>query len=218
MFKPNWMKPFFSVIISTYNRAEMLQRALDSLLKQTEESWEAIIIDDGSEDNTSEIVIPYLKNSKIRYYYQENQGVAAAKNWGIQLAEGKFITFLDSDDDYATEHLFTRKKILTENPEINFLHGGVEILGNPYVPDRENPEKRIHLSDCIIGGTFVIKREILLSLNGFKKMPLATDADLFDRAQKKEGIRFFKTSIPSYHYNRTHQNSITKNIEKNFPI
>src|SRR5699024_11152760 len=98
-------QPFFSVIICTYNRAKIITRALDSLIKQKDSDWEAIIIDDGSMDNTKEIIQPYLKKSPIRYFKKEHSGLAHSRNAGIQLTKGKYITCLDTDDEYAPEHL-----------------------------------------------------------------------------------------------------------------
>src|SRR5699024_6112649 len=89
--------PFFSVIVCTYNRSDIIERALHSLIKQKDSDWEAIIIDDGSMDNTKEVIQPYLKKSPIRYFKKEHSGLAHSRNAGIQLTKGKYITFLDTD-------------------------------------------------------------------------------------------------------------------------
>lgn len=202
----------FSIIITTYNRVALLKRALDSLVVQTETDWEAIIIDDGSTDGTYDQIKPYLDiYPKIRYIKQSNQGTVSAKNAGIVSARGTFITFLDSDDEYASNHLETRKLILEQNPKLEFLYGGVKVLGSQYVPDRHDHSKRIHLSDCVVGGTFFIKRELALALEGFKPFPVGTDADLFERISKTETI-LFKTDLPTYIYHRESEDSITHNL------
>lgn len=207
-------EPFFSVIITTYNRATLLKRALDSLIIQTEKDWEAIIVDDGSIDNTTALIKPYLKNSsKLKYVYQKNAGYAMAKNTGIFLSKGKFVTFLDSDDEYSPTHLEERKVILKNNPGIEFLHGGVKVIGSQYVPDRFNENKMISLEECAIGGTFFIKREIAVSLHGFMNTPMGSDGDFFERISKK-GIISMKTDIPTYIYHRESADSITNNVMK----
>lgn len=204
--------PFFSVIITTYNRATLLKRSLDSLIAQTETDWEAIIIDDGSTDNTAFMMLPYLKpGSKIRYFQQKNVGYSQSKNKGIFSSKGIFVTFLDSDDEYDPIHLETRKNILINNPNTGFLHGGVKIIGNEYVPDRFNYNKMIHLSDCAIGGTFFIKRQLVISLRGFINADLGSDADLLERL-KNAGISVMKTNLPTYVYHRENPNSITNNL------
>jgi glycosyltransferase involved in cell wall biosynthesis len=204
--------PFFSVIITTYNRSTLLKRALNSLIAQTETDWEAIIVDDGSTDDTASLIKPYMENdSRIKYVYQKNAGYAMAKNTGIFLSKGKFITFLDSDDEYALTHLEKRKVILMNNPKIEFLHGGIKVIGSQYVPDRFDLNKVVHLSDCEIGGTFFIKREIAVSFNGFKKMPLGSDGDFFERISEA-GVNIMKTQIPTYVYHRENADSITNNL------
>lgn len=96
--------PFFSIILPTYNRAHFLPKAIESVLKQTLEDWELIIVDDGSTDNTKEVVAKY-NDSRIRYFFQENQERSAARNNGIDQAQGEYICFLDSDDFYLPEKL-----------------------------------------------------------------------------------------------------------------
>ena len=204
--------PFFSVIITTYNRATLLKRALDSLIAQTETDWEAIIVDDGSVDDTAFAVLPYLgKGSKITYFKQKNAGYSSSKNTGIFLSKGKFVTFLDSDDEYDPTHLETRKAILVNHPEIQFLHSGVKVIGSQYVPDRFDINKMVLLSNCEIGGTFFIKRELAVSFNGFKEMPLGSDGDFFERIHKA-GVNIMKTQVPTYIYHRETGDSITNNF------
>lgn len=204
--------PFFSVTITTYNRSALVKRALDSLIAQTETDWEAIIVDDGSTDDTTSLIKPYLENdSKIKYVFQKNAGYAMSKNTGIFLAKGKFVTFLDSDDEYMPMHLEARKVILVNHPEVQFLHGGVKIIGSQYVPDRFDVNKMVILSDCEIGGTFFIKKEVAISFNGFKEMPLGSDGDFFERIHKA-GMNIMKTQIPTYIYHRETADSITNNL------
>ncbi len=132
--------PFFSVITCTYNRAGLLPRAIDSLLGQDETDWELIIVDDGSTDNTKSIASQYAEELPgIKYLCQEHCGLPSARNYGVKSAKGKFITFLDSDDEYKPNHLSIRKKILTDNPEIDIIHSNASIIGESYVPDKDNP-------------------------------------------------------------------------------
>lgn len=204
--------PFFSVIITAYNRSALLVRALDSLMSQTENDWEAIIIDDGSTDDTSIRVAPFLKSGKaINYIRQQSQGATGAKNSGIQLSKGKYITFLDSDDQYLPSHLESRKKILLPHPEVEFLYGGLKVIGSEYVPDRFDYGKMVHLDDCSVGGTFFIKRQVVFLLNGFADIPLGSDADFFDRINEA-GIASMKAEDPTYIYHRENANSITNNL------
>lgn len=98
----NELKPTITVIIPCYNAETTIERTLDSLSKQTYRSFELLIINDGSKDNSNKIIESYLKNSNLNYRYidQKNAGVSVARNVGLANARGRFITFLDADDIY----------------------------------------------------------------------------------------------------------------------
>lgn len=89
-------KPLISVIIPVYNGASYLRKAIESILNQSYPSIEIIVVDDGSTDNSSEILRSFVP--EIQYYYQKNAGVGAARNFGVRVAKGDFISFLDQDD------------------------------------------------------------------------------------------------------------------------
>jgi glycosyltransferase involved in cell wall biosynthesis len=104
------MTPHVSVIIATYNRAHLLKTAIDSVLEQDYSDYEVIVADDGSSDNTAELVGSYLQNGgsgvdRIRYFYQHNQGKSVALNNAVLQAKGEWIAFLDSDDYWLPEKL-----------------------------------------------------------------------------------------------------------------
>ena len=96
------MNPFFSVIIPTYNRAHMLERAIKSVLAQTYKNFELIVVDDGSTDETKELLSKY---KDIHYYKIDNSGVSFARNFGVSKSKGKYLCFLDSDDEWLNEKL-----------------------------------------------------------------------------------------------------------------
>ena len=204
--------PYFSVIIATYNRAHLIRRALDSLIAQTEKNWEAVIVDDESSDGTDRIITSYLKKyPAIRYISKQHNGEAMAKNAGIWATTGRYITFLDSDDEYMPDHLKIRRQILLGNPEVRLLYGGATIIGSQYVPDRFNQEKLINLKDCVIGGTLFLERNMVVDLGGFKKIYLGTDSDLFDRA-KRAGFTMMEVTQPTYIYHHETDDSITNRL------
>jgi len=206
------LQPFFSVIIATYNREELVIRALRSLVSQTETDWEALVIDDGSTDNTFARIRPFLnKYCSLKYIRQIHKGMVSAKNTGIRNSEGQFITFLDSDDEFHPLHLESRKAIIESNEEIKFLYGRVKVIGNPYVPDRFDTTKLIHLDQCVVGGNFFIERNLALELKGFNNLPLGADADLFDRV-KTLGIHMMEVMLPTYIYHRETRDSITNRL------
>jgi glycosyltransferase involved in cell wall biosynthesis len=205
--------PFFSVIVTCFNRAHILERALKSLTDQDLQDWECIIVNDGSTDDTDSIVQNWINSDdRFRYLKHSHRGQAMTKNAGIIASSGLFITFLDSDDEYKTDHLSMRKTMLEEYPHVEFLHGGVSIIGDPYVPDMNNPEQLIHLSECIIGGTFVFSASAIHGLNGFDNISYGDDTKLYQKAEKA-GLSIAKTDYPSYVYYRDMPDSLC-NIKK----
>lgn len=99
-------QPKVSIVVATYNRCEKLKEAIQSVLSQSFSNWELIVVDDGSEDETPQLLSHYSsKDSRIRFKRQDNQGVAAARNEGIRLATSEFISFLDDDDLWLPEKL-----------------------------------------------------------------------------------------------------------------
>lgn len=203
--------PFFSVIMCTFNRNHLISRALDSLLLQVEKDWECIIVDDGSIDETFHTVKKYVdKYSNVKYIYHSNKGTGLSRNAGILAASGMFITFLDSDDEYHPDHLSIRKTILEEYTNLDLLHGGVDIIGNPYVTDKDDYTKQIHLSECVIGGTFVIPRYKLHQIGGFSNLRYADDADLYQKAVDASW-NIAKVDYPTYIYHRDSPDSLCSN-------
>jgi len=114
------MLPIVSVILPTYNREKTLPRAIDSVLKQTFQSWELLIWDDGSTDNTHEVVSGY-SDSRIKYFFSENRGVTYARNRAIAVAHGKYQAFLDSDDEWLPEKMADQVEVLDAYPAVDIL-------------------------------------------------------------------------------------------------
>lgn len=96
--------PFFSIVIPTYNRKDRVVKAVDSVLNQTFTNFELIVVDDGSNDNTQEAIAD-IKDTRVKYIYQENMGAPVARNTGIDAAKGDYISFLDSDDVFLPHKL-----------------------------------------------------------------------------------------------------------------
>ncbi len=105
----------FSIIIPTYNRANFIQIAIKSVLAQSYQEFEIIIVDDGSTDNTIEVVNAFA-DPRIQYYYTENSERSAARNLGIQKCGGEYVCFLDSDDAFKPNHLMSLKDAIQSDP------------------------------------------------------------------------------------------------------
>ncbi len=124
--------PEIAVIIPTYNRAQMLARALRSVLAQTESDWECVIIDDGSTDDTSAVVESFAE-PRFRLLAQANQGPAAARNKGIRAAQARLITFLDSDDQMLPEKLALHRAAFHADDQLGLVASGwkeIDAQGN----------------------------------------------------------------------------------------
>lgn len=115
--------PTVSVIIPTYNRTRFISEAVESVLAQTYSDYEILVVDDGSIDNTKDVLLPY--QDKVIYIYQKNQGVSAARNTGIRNSKGKYIAFLDSDDMWLPEKLEKQVEILDKYPDISMVYSNI---------------------------------------------------------------------------------------------
>ncbi|MCF8239907.1 MAG: glycosyltransferase [Melioribacteraceae bacterium] len=204
--------PVVSVVMPTFNREWSLHRAIQSVIKQTFSEWELIIVDDGSTDSTFEMINQYINSfENIRYMKHSNRKPPLTHNAGIQASTGKYITFLGSDDEFKPEHLELRIKFLDENDSIDLLHGGVEIIGDPFVKDKNDLTKKIHLKDCTIGGTFFGRREVFFALGGFRNLKYSDDSDFYERASSR--FKILQVDKPTYIYHRDSPDSICDNIE-----
>ena len=161
--------PEISIVLCTYDREKYLDKCINSVINQTFTDWELLVVDDGSQDNTFEVVNPYVQKFKnIRYLKHQNKKQCYAKNAGIQASFGKIITFIDSDDTYKPNHLEPRLEYLKSNPEIDLLEGGVSMEEEIFVADYFQPGKTINLRECVMGATFFGKRKVFFGSSGFE--------------------------------------------------
>lgn len=123
--------PLVSIVIPTYNYATYLPKAVSSCLDQAHENIEIIVVDDGSTDGTREVVQEF--GNRVQYVYQHNSGVSAARNKGLELASGEFITFLDADDYLIENSIQTKLQILLEHEDIGI------VVSNSY-RQKESPD------------------------------------------------------------------------------
>jgi glycosyltransferase involved in cell wall biosynthesis len=114
--------PLVSVILPTYNRADTVRRAIESVRNQTLQDWELLVVDDGSTDDTAGLITArYAGEPRLKLIRQENQGVSAARNAGLRASSGKYLAFIDSDDEFLPHHLELESAFLESHPEENMV-------------------------------------------------------------------------------------------------
>ncbi|MBQ3453639.1 MAG: glycosyltransferase family 2 protein, partial [Thermoguttaceae bacterium] len=113
--------PFFSVVVPVYNVRQWVGRAIESILAQTFEDFELILIDDGSTDDSAEVIAQYT-DPRVKLIRQENRGQGGARNRGIEASTGKWITFLDPDDQWLPGFLEDYYRVISDHPGIDLCY------------------------------------------------------------------------------------------------
>lgn len=120
-----------SIIVPCYNQAQYLDEALQSVIEQTYQHWECIIVNDGSPDNTEEVASKWLdKDERFKYLYQENGGLSSARNFGITNAKGNFILPLDADDRISADYIELAINSFKEDPTLKLVYCKAEKFGD----------------------------------------------------------------------------------------
>jgi glycosyltransferase involved in cell wall biosynthesis len=193
------MNPFFTIVTPSFNRSNVLQNAIRSVLLQTYHDFELIIVDDGSTDNTREKVIAF-QDQRIQYIYQSNSGVCTARNTGIQASKGKYITFLDSDDvvesnwlqDFNHSILERETDLVFCDMLLKYPNGRTRLRRALYRYD----DHKSNENGMFMPGSFCIKADLLKRIGGFDpniKFGEFTDMDF--ALQKENCSRSFTGKV-----------------------
>ena len=179
-------KPTISVVIPTYNCSHFIKNAIYSVLSQTLLPLEVIIVDDGSTDNTCEMV--NIFGGLVKYVFQENQGISGARNTGIRLACGEWIALLDADDVWHRQKLEIQSAILESHPTIGLLATELYTMDMDGVPLSEPPPARVISfgletisllqlleQSCYAPSTVIFKKTLAESLGGFSTQLRASE-------------------------------------------
>lgn len=221
--------PQVSIIIPTYNRAHFIKQAVESALIQTYQDFELIVVDDGSTDDTKQVLADYA--GRLQYIYQPNQGRSAARNRGIELAQGEYIAFLDSDDLWLPNKLSRQVPALDTAPDnVALVHGYKQIVDEKLNPiplwetrlrryyalaekGQETYENYLH-SACIFTSTILIRKSALVAIGNYDTTLYALeDLDLYLRLLLKSYTFTFISEPPLIKY-RSHNNN-TDNLTSN---
>lgn len=178
--------PIVSVIIPAYNGDRFIAEAIQSVLMQTFTDWDLVIVDDGSTDQTGAIARQYAAqySNQIRYVTQENRGIAAARNRGVQETTGELVAFLDQDDVFLSTKLALQVAVLNERPHLGIVHSGwqtVDAQGQP-IANVEPWNESLTLDvpqwlewKPIFLGAMLFRRSLLESVGGFRTQWQQTD-------------------------------------------
>ncbi len=201
-----------SVIIPTYNRKKQCLRAIESALNQQDCQAEIIVIDDGSTDSTKDYLKPYT--DRIHYLRQNNQGASAARNAGLDAANGDYIAFLDADDYFTIEHLKDSIELLDNQPNIDFVFSNTvrgpspETQATTFLDGKELPGLGIYhkgmsieilskdtwlqiiKGNIIPPSTSVMRRQVLEKQRFNTGFPVANDTEFFSRVLQGKVIAF----------------------------
>lgn len=216
-------QPMITVITPTFNRERFIGEAIESVMKQTYDNLEHFIIDDGSEDNTKELVENYQKkDGRIHYFYQENQGQSAARNIGLKHARGDYICFLDSDNYWFLNKLEKSLTGFQKYPETDILYGDcVAVNEAGDVISRKGMKRHSgYIAPLLLRDNFVsmntsmVRKRCFEEMGGFEaKDRLSEDYELWLRFSSK--YRFYY--LPEYlAYYRVMENQISSDKKSRF--
>lgn len=201
--------PRFSVVIPLYNKAAYIQKTLDSVLAQEFTDFEVIVVDDGSTDNGGKI-IKSVKDSRINYFYQENQGVSKARNKAIELASGEYLALLDADDLWNTHHLKIIDQLIIEHPKQKVFATGIRIQDQYGTQEAKydliDPDKKVIdffknslAAPILSGSTTVFHNSIPQEIGYFdKNMSSSEDTDYWIRIGLKHLVVFNPSPTATY--------------------
>ena len=193
--------PKVTVIIPTYKHRDFVLATLDSVFAQTFTDYEVIVVNDGSPDDTADVLKPLAEAGRIHYIEQANQGQAAARNRGLAEARGEFVAFLDDDDLWPPDKLQWQVETLTTVPDAVLVYGCNKSIGigaGKVFPDYEAPSglvRAFFLRQNCIGspGQTLIRASALASIDGFDRLIWgADDYDLWFRLAKVTRIELWQ--------------------------
>ena len=213
------MKPLVSVIIPNYNYDSFLREAVDSVLSQTYERVEVVVVDDGSTDSSRDVIESY--GGRIKGVFQSNRGVSAARNHGVSVSSGQLVAFLDADDAWMPEKLERQVEALVASEGFDAVHVGVEEVDasgahmtfalDGLSGEVANELLRLERSVILGGGSGILTtREAFDAVGGFdEQLSTSADWDFFYRIAKRGKVAFVEEPLLRY---RRHGSNMHGNI------
>lgn len=219
--------PFFSIIIPLYNKENFLKATLESVFEQTFSDYEIIVVNDGSTDNSLE-VLKSIKHKKIEIYNQKNQGVSAARNLGIEKSTSDYCCFLDSDDIWKPNHLESLHELIQNFPQADFFctRYQTEIGKNKFIKNTFDFDdsfqglitdffKSSLISRIATSSSTCISRKIYTEIGGFNiNINSGEDLDYWIRIALKYKVAISNQTTLNYNFRIENQGLSKTNIER----
>ena len=212
------MNPVVSIITPAFNAEEYITEAIESIINQTFKAWELLVIDDGSKDRTAQIVRSF-SDERIILIQQKNAGVSSARNRGLELVKGKYITFLDADDILPLQSLESRVAYLEAYPEIDLVDGKISVRDADMQKEirRYEPYYNGLLLDRLIlldsrvffNVCYLFKKEILGDTCFKEKMTHAEDLLFYIELSNKHHVQYGFVNEDIYWYRSGHTSAMT---------
>ena len=206
----------FSIVIPAYNREKTVGRAIQSILDQTYENTEIIVVDDGSKDRTRECVDPFLSDNRVTYLHQENGGAQRARNNGLHHSKGEYIIFLDSDDALEQACLEKVVGVFQQDPEIGavyFLAKGDDGTFRPRVNDHLQGSiyKDVLKKGYLTSSSFIaMRRKIFETIGEWDiAFPASQDDDTCFRVAKHTSVALINEVMGTYYSDAGQGNQIS---------
>ena len=207
--------PKVTVIIPTHNRANLLTRAVQSVLSQTFTNYEIIIIDDYSSDDTQEIVAEFDVPSIRSFRHDQSRGASAARNTGIAQARGEYIAFLDDDDEWLPMKLQEQVELIeASSPNVALVYGWLDRINDSNHRMKRGPRKHTHgdafdallsLTTIAPTSTLLVRSSAVRDIGGFdESLPRGNDADFISRISRRYEIVVLPKVIVKYHTDHGH--------------
>jgi len=215
------MTPRVSTIMATYNYGQYLAGAIESALVQTYSDHELVIVDDGSTDDTPQVIASYRDNPRVRYFRTDHVGQPAAKNYGIGQAQGELIAFLDADDLWQPEKLARQLPLFDASPDVGVVYSRFEMIDSQgALLAYDQPElyrgdvlAQMFRQNFVGFSTCVVRRAVFEDVGKFnERIPMAIDYELWLRVARK--WRFDYVDAPLLLYRTGHANLSQRSEER----
>ena len=214
----NSTNPVVSVIITTYNRAIYLKRAIKSVISQTFKNFELIIIDDCSTDNTEQVVNSITDDRIIYFKHKTNLGVHQARNNGIQMARGEFIGFLDDDDEWLPNKLKKQVELFKKLPkEFGIVYSGYLVSLNGKIVSKMMPKFKGDCRDYLLRfnilatSTALVRRSCFDKVGFFEYMISIEDWDMWIRISEYYKFDYVPEALSIYN---VHESQVSGNVKR----